>query len=427
MAAAMVLACLSLCTVPLSARPTRSLSRPAADRLIAARPSRRAARGRTARKAATARLGAPGLRSHTAADATTRLPRIRRGAVNPSRDSGPTEQRAAALSAHDRNARRLATHNPSHAATAAGRQRSLAAQAAIDAANRDIRPARRIPTARAEARVASSAPPAARSAQIQQNAPDASSLPDDGNATGDASVADNSATLTGVGGTLDPATEAHPLPSIAQEAATSVLLPALRVSALYDSRGRLILPPPLYGSRQILLHQNQMADRDGLARVRDDADLLDLRRQQQLVPLPEGETLRVDDRLPQDRRYARPWTSAFLAVLARDFYANFHQPLQVNSAVRTVDFQQRLARSNANAAPSFGDTASPHLTGQAVDIAKHGLSIAQIAWLRTYLQPLIGQGKIDVEEEFQQACFHISVYKSYASGPPSRVAVVAAR
>ena len=34
--------------------------------------------------------------------------------------------------------------------------------------------------------------------------------------------------------------------------------------------------------------------------------------------------------------------------------------------------------------------------------------------MRAYLQPLIEQGKIDVEEEFQQACFHISVYKSYA-------------
>jgi hypothetical protein len=27
-------------------------------------------------------------------------------------------------------------------------------------------------------------------------------------------------------------------------------------------------------------------------------------------------------------------------------------------------------------------------------------------------------GKIDVEEEFQQACFHISVYKSYAPPKP---------
>ena len=91
--------------------------------------------------------------------------------------------------------------------------------------------------------------------------------------------------------------------------------------------------------------------------------------------------------------------------------------MQVNSAVRTVEFQQHLAHINGNAAPAEGDTASPHLTGQAIDIAKHGLSLTEIAWLRGYLLPLVQEGKIDVEEEFQQSCFHISVYKKYL---PSR-------
>jgi hypothetical protein len=47
--------------------------------------------------------------------------------------------------------------------------------------------------------------------------------------------------------------------------------------------------------------------------------------------------------------------------------------------------------------------------------------------MRTYLQPLIDQGKIDVEEEFQQACFHISVYKSFLPATASRIAIAAAR
>jgi hypothetical protein len=205
-----------------------------------------------------------------------------------------------------------------------------------------------------------------------------------------------------------------------------VLLPPLRVASLYDSHGRLIVPAPLFGSREILLHQNEMADRDGLDRVRDDADLMQLRRQRQLVPLPESESLRVDYRLPEDRRFSRPWTAAFLNVLATDFYASFHTPLQVDSAVRTVAVQKRLLRTNGNAAPSAGDTASPHLTGQAVDIAKGGLTRIQIAWMRTYLQPLIQLGKIDVEEEFQQSCFHISVYKSFLPIAPTHLSVAAA-
>jgi hypothetical protein len=72
-----------------------------------------------------------------------------------------------------------------------------------------------------------------------------------------------------------------------------------------------------------------------------------------------------------------------------------------------------LIHINGNAAPAEGETASPHLTGQAIDIAKHGLSLTEIAWLRDYLLPLVQEGKVDVEEEFQQSCFHISVYKQY--------------
>jgi hypothetical protein len=33
--------------------------------------------------------------------------------------------------------------------------------------------------------------------------------------------------------------------------------------------------------------------------------------------------------------------------------------------------------------------------------------------MRRWLLPLQPAGKIDVEEEFKQSCFHITVYKSY--------------
>ena len=204
------------------------------------------------------------------------------------------------------------------------------------------------------------------------------------------------------------------LESVSEEAVTPVILPAL-----YNKRGRLIVPKPLKGSHEILVRQNVVADRDGLDRVQDDDDLDRMREQRLLVALPISKTLDVDDRLPVDRRYTRPWTAQFLATLARAHYARFHTSLQVNSAVRTVAFQQRLQRTNGNAAPAEGETASPHLTGQAIDLAKHGLSITEIAWLRGYLLPLVQQGKIDVEEEFQQSCFHISVYKKYMPSVPA--------
>jgi hypothetical protein len=39
--------------------------------------------------------------------------------------------------------------------------------------------------------------------------------------------------------------------------------------------------------------------------------------------------------------------------------------------------------------------------------------------MRSWLLPLQQAGKIDVEEEFQQACFHITVYKSYLPPAPA--------
>jgi hypothetical protein len=216
-------------------------------------------------------------------------------------------------------------------------------------------------------------------------------------------------------------TERPQLEPVEETAATPVILPAL-----YNKRGHLIVPPPLKGSHEILLRQNQVADRDGLDRIQNDDDLEDMRSKKMLVALPVDAALQVDERLPANRRYCRPWTAQFLATLSRAHYARFHTPLQVNSAVRTVEFQQRLLRTNGNAAPAEGETASPHLTGQAIDIAKHGLSLTEIAWLRGYLLPLVQESKVDVEEEFQQSCFHISVYKKYlpaANVPRRNIAV----
>jgi hypothetical protein len=181
--------------------------------------------------------------------------------------------------------------------------------------------------------------------------------------------------------------------------------------------GHLFMPAALKGSHEVLVHQNEMADAEGLSRIRDDADLRRMVAAHELVPIPASSMLHVDDRLPANRRYCRPWVAQFLTEMARAHYARFHAPLQVNSAVRTVDFQRRLLRTNGNAAPIAGDTASPHLTGIAIDIAKKPLSEQEVAWMRAYLLPLQQSGKLDVEEEFQQACFHMSVYRKYAPAP----------
>jgi hypothetical protein len=72
-------------------------------------------------------------------------------------------------------------------------------------------------------------------------------------------------------------------------------------------------------------------------------------------------------------------------------------------------------RINHNAADAEGDVVSPHLTGATIDIAKSGLSRKEMQWMRNELLAYQNAGLIDVEEEFHQRCFHITVYKSYDS------------
>jgi hypothetical protein len=181
---------------------------------------------------------------------------------------------------------------------------------------------------------------------------------------------------------------------------------------------RIVAMAPLRGSLESLIRQNEKTNADNLERIENDADLHDRIARGQLVRVPESDALTVNANLPLDRRYCRPWTAAFLTNLSRSHQAQFHHPFEVSSAVRTVEYQKRLMRTNGNAAPAVGDIASPHLTGATIDIAKSGLSRSEIYWMRDRLNGLQAEGKIDVEEEFRQSCFHITVYKSYIGAGP---------
>lgn len=181
----------------------------------------------------------------------------------------------------------------------------------------------------------------------------------------------------------------------------------------------IVAMAPLRGSLESLMRQNAKTDADNLERIQDDNDLHARIASGLLVPVPESSGLTVNAALPTDRRYCRPWTAKFLADLARSHESQFHHSFEVSSAVRTVEYQKRLMRTNGNAAPAEGDVASPHLTGATIDIAKSGLSRSEIYWMRDRLNALQNEGKIDVEEEFHQACFHITVYKSYVGAGPA--------
>jgi hypothetical protein len=177
---------------------------------------------------------------------------------------------------------------------------------------------------------------------------------------------------------------------------------------------RVVFHSPLKGTRESLVRQNQrVLQEDDLERIQDSAALDFLTRTNRLVPLPEGRGLRMASHLAPDRRYCRPWTARFLMEFASAHHSKWGGAIQVNSAVRTVEYQQWLRRRNRNAADLEGETASPHLTGATIDISKRWMSRHQLKWMRDYLLSLQNAGLIDVEEEFRQRIFHITVYKAY--------------
>ncbi|HET7104878.1 MAG TPA: DUF5715 family protein [Terracidiphilus sp.] len=181
-------------------------------------------------------------------------------------------------------------------------------------------------------------------------------------------------------------------------------------------RIHIVATPPLRGSFESLQRQNEKTDAEHLERILNFNDLKDRIARGVLVPVPASSALTIDQDLPPDYRYCRPWTATFLSDLSRAHEAVFHRPLQVSSAVRTIQYQKELRLRNGNAASAEGDVVSPHVTGATIDITKRDLTTREIYWMRIHLRALQKAGKLDVEEEFRQACFHITVYKSYAPG-----------
>jgi hypothetical protein len=108
-----------------------------------------------------------------------------------------------------------------------------------------------------------------------------------------------------------------------------------RHRVLHHLRG--VLWNPLFRpSHDSLLRQNEEIDRLDLPRIQDDEELQALKASGDLVPIEESESLKIERSLDPSRRYCRPWTRDFVEDLSEVYYRQFHDQIQVNSAVRTV-------------------------------------------------------------------------------------------
>jgi Family of unknown function (DUF5715) len=179
-------------------------------------------------------------------------------------------------------------------------------------------------------------------------------------------------------------------------------------------RHRIIWNPMFRPSHDSLLRQNEEIDRIVLPRIQDDDELEALKASHALVPIVESQSLKIERKLDPARRYCRPWTRDFVEDLGQAYYRQFHQQIQVNSAVRTVLVQRKLRRHNRNAAPAEGDTASSHLAGLTVDLQRRGMTKDQVHFVERYLFYLRELGLVEPEEERRHWCFHVMVSDRYA-------------
>jgi len=200
---------------------------------------------------------------------------------------------------------------------------------------------------------------------------------------------------------------------VAPEPALALHRVSRRHRILRHLRG--VLWNPLFRpSHDSLLRQNEEIDRLDLPRIQDDAELEALKASGDLVPILASDSLKIERSLDPSRRYCRPWTRDFLQDLSEVYYRQFHQQIQVNSAVRTIKMQKKLRRRNRNAAPAEGDTASSHLAGLTVDLQRRGLTKEQIRFVEHYLFYLNALGLVEPEEESRHWCFHVMVSERYS-------------
>jgi hypothetical protein len=170
-------------------------------------------------------------------------------------------------------------------------------------------------------------------------------------------------------------------------------------------------------SHENLLAQNAAIDDMGLPRLRDDKALKFSVEGDELVPITENQYVRISPKLEAKRRFCKPWVDMFLQELGSEYYTQFGDQIQVNSAVRTVRTQMHLLRINHNAAPAHGETASAHLAGVAVDLQRRGLTPAQVHFIQKKLLYLSKLNMVIVEEELKQPCFHVVVTGDYPYPP----------
>ena len=168
-----------------------------------------------------------------------------------------------------------------------------------------------------------------------------------------------------------------------------------------SSVSRAAKTPKLFpATHDSVAEENRRADALGYRRYLDMEDVNIGVTRGELAPITG---VKINVKLPKDRRYLRPEALSFLKRLNRDVGSN----LTVDSAIRPADVQRRLGRFNPNAAPFDGYRASSHERGSTFDISRRILSVRNYRFLVARLLYYRAIGRILVIEE--RGCLHVFV------------------
>lgn len=182
-----------------------------------------------------------------------------------------------------------------------------------------------------------------------------------------------------------------------------------------------IMGQSLRGSKSALLKQNAVANREKLSRFKTEKEIRKSVKSGRLVPIPNGKFgIRPNSKLEASRRYCRPQSIRFAKVYGARVSKRFKKQWIVNSCVRDEETQTELRKTNKNAAPPFGPTASSHLTGSTMDIRRKGFTQVEQKIIRGWLLKDERCGWIEATEERRQQVWHIMVYKNYGASCKAR-------
>ena len=166
----------------------------------------------------------------------------------------------------------------------------------------------------------------------------------------------------------------------------------------------------LQGSKQSMNTQINVANNFGLTRIKNRAQLELFISKGLLVPINRIENTNIDCRLSESSRFAKPYVAKFLKDMGAAYFKKYGLYIMINSAVRTVEDQKKLRKTNSNAAPAMQ---SPHTTGAAIDLSYLDMTDNQKMWACNYLLNLERKGLLEATMEYTQTVFHVMVFPKY--------------